>query len=61
MKATQSTEQWKRLTGTSMIFPGLFGMSRRENETVNLIFVILETESDGGSSVLKERLVQTVC
>ena len=50
-----------RLTGTSMIFPGLFGMSRRENETVNLIFVILETESDGGSSVLKERLVGTVC
>ena len=44
-----------------MIFPGLFGMSRRENETVNLVFVILEAESDGGSSVLKERLTRTVC
>ena len=32
----------------SMIFPGLFGMSRRENETVNLIFVILETEAGVG-------------
>ena len=44
-----------------MIFPGLFGMSRRENETVNLVFVILEAESDGGSSVLEERLTRTVC
>lgn len=43
-----------------MIFPGLFGMSRRENETVNLIFVILETEA-GVGLVLMERLVGTVC
>lgn len=44
-----------------MIFPGLFGMSRRENETVNLIFVILETEAAGVGLVLMERLNGTVC